>query len=517
MIGIAAPTAADESPPWLQALNRPLPEDRGGEDLRYAEDFLFIKQEIDKLQGCDYPQVLERCRTLLAERGKDLRVAGYLLLAASYVEGLAGLLEAVAGYRIIVESFWADCQPKKDRARAAALAWLNHGKLESFLRRHGDIGEPQRLKELRQGIDGLNRALVAALGDQAPQWTVLDKWLAGQLARSEKTSPARADESAALPVRSVQPAPRPAFGEMAAGIASERELVAATRGIRDYLLQNQEYLRAVGFSRALRWGSLGLPPDDQGRTRVPAPRQAGFNELRQLLKGGEHLAAFRLCENLFLEPGGQLCLDLQLHGCTSARALGWAEVTEFIAAQTAALVQRLPKLPGLSFESGQPFAEPATRAWIEGRLRGPVGETEEAESVVEEDRQKELAGRIAEARALLASNQLAAALALLKEYPVRDERQRLQLRLAMARLCLEAGRSEIAIPVLEELDATAERNALHLWDRGVAMEVWTLRLEALWDHMARTGGKEKDVLGEKLAELQARICRTDLEAAARLI
>ncbi|BCR03017.1 type VI secretion-associated protein [Desulfuromonas versatilis] len=507
-------------PVWLATLGAPLPgADPCGEDSRYGDAFALIKQEIDKLQGNDYPRVAALCRQVLAEQSKDLRVAGYLLLAALYTEGAAGLLEAARAYRIVWEDFGDDCFPKKPGGRIAALQWLNNPRLESFARQHAGEASRAQLLELRQLIDTINQASQAALGESAPLWSGLDKWLKTRLGGAPSASPEPPGQTE--PQRASGPAPapvspaRPAESALpVAAVGSERELTQATRAIRDYLLQRKEYLQAAAYARALRWGALVLPPHQQGHTRAPAPRRSGLNELSQLQQGGEYDAAFRLCENLFLEPGGHLCLDLQRHAAAAARGMGRTELAEFIVAQAAALVQRLPELPGLYFETGEPFADGQTRGLLEpaSAASAPLPQAQGRE-----DWELDLLALLEAARDLVSQKKLPAALGLLKTCPVPGEKQRLCLRLASARLCFEAGRPEIALPLLDELEVAVASQSLYHWEPALVQQIWGLLLETLQSLLQKAAGGGKEQLTERLAALRARICRTDPEAAARLL
>ena len=524
---VAQPPGTEPSA-WLQALSLPLQPLPCGDDPRYLDDFLLVKQEIDKLQGNDYPRVVKLCQEILAEKSRDLRVAGYLLLASVYVDGMAGLLEAARGYQLLLETCWNHCHPQKPGPRLAALNWINHAKLESYARQHAESASAQQLTELRAIIDGVNTHFAQTLREQAPRWTVLDKWLQAALKRSQpQLSPPKADDKpkAAIPLREVvkpleaaptlaAPSPLSPLASEPTALNSERELTNLTRAIRDYLLQNRDYLRATAYTRALRWAQLSLPPHQNGATRIPAPRPAALTELNQLVSSGEHQALLLLCEKLFLEPGGHLALDLQRHACNAARALGQVDLARLICEQTGALLRRMPELASLQFENGQPLAELATRQWLDSLNAPERGAPAREKTAAPESAQ--LARQIAAARQLVQSKQLPAALGVLKSCLADNDRQRLLLQLAMAKLCLEAGRPEVAQPVLDELQSAVEEKSLHLWDQELAIEVWTLHLEATRMLLQRAPAADKAALSEKMAELQGRICRIDLEAAARL-
>ncbi len=509
------------SPEWLEGVTSPLPEASCGTDPRYSDDFGTIKQEIDKLKGNDFARVAALCIEVLSTQGKDLRVAGYLLLASTYTSGIGGLVGAAGAYRALVERFGKGCYPQKESMRLTALGWLNNGKLESYVRQKLDEAEPSRLIELRSMIDAVNEGIAAAYGEDAPRWTSLDR----ALDKALKSLPAEpAPEPAATVPAAVAAKPQPAAVSMSpsaspatpaastATIGSERELVTATRAIRDHLVQNKDFLRAIAYTRALRWGALQLPPHENGKTRIPAPRPSALNELQQLGSAGHPEALLTLCENLFLEAGGHLLLDLQRAAFEAAQGMGRSDLAEFIAEQSVSLLRRLPELAGLQFENGHPFADMNTRSWIEERLAPATATTEERGAW-----EQELEVLLESGRQLLRKKQLPAALGLLKGCPVHNEKQRLHLQLAKARLCLEGGRAEVALPVLEDLADQVERQSLSTWDPSLAIDIWKQQLEASQACLKKASGEDKATLMATVSRLKRLICRTDLEAAARLL
>ena len=74
------------------------------------------------------------------------------------------------------------------------------------------------------------------------------------------------------------------------------------------------------------------------------------------------------------------------------------------------------------------------------------------------------------------------------------------------------------VAVIDEIADTGETLAIvaaRALERG-ARQVWTLSLECTRSLLQRTPVQERSALSEKMTELQGRICRIDLEAAARL-
>lgn len=493
--------------PWLAALEAPLPGEPCGEDPRYWDDFALLKGEIEKLQGTDFALVWDLGRDLLAGRTRDLRIAGYLVPAGLFTGGFSRLMEAVRCYRTIAERYWDDCHPRQSAARVAALRWLNQPKIEALARRHAGGASSEEMERLQEEIGKLNGAVREKLGEDAPIWTVLNGWVQETLRPLPAAPPtmSAAILSEPSPVTVVSEASSSAESGGASSIGSDREVATATRAIRDHLRGEGQELHAAYFARALRWGGLASPPSEGGKTRIPPPRPSGRHELEKARAAGDWEGVLRVSESLFLEPGGQVDLDLQLASAEAARALGRHDLADFIAGEAALLVRRFPDLPRLAFEDGRPFASHATRQWLQERQGGAE------KCAAKEGWEKILAERTEKAREALRRKRLEEGLAHLRDCPVHSERERFLLRLAQGRLCLEGGRPEIALPLLEELHGTMLSRSLHLWDQAVAMEVWTALLEG-----CQALG-ERDDLKRLASEVRGLICRTDPEKAAGLI
>ncbi len=504
-----------DQPEWIERIATPLTGTPCGEDPRYSDDFCTIKQEIDKLKGNDFARVEVLAIEILSSLSKDLRVAGYLMLASTYTSGICGLIDAAGAYLALIERFGKDCYPQKESMRLTALDWLNNAKLENYVRLKLEEAQPNQLIELRLMIDAINEAIVKTYGDTAPRWNALDR----ALDKALNQLPADPDATEAITAQP-QPVKTPLKpGALTAdpiapttAISSERDLVAATRAIRDYLVRNKEYLKAIAYTRALRWGALQLPPHENGKTRIAAPRPSALNELQQLASAGNPEALLTLCENLFLEGGNHLLLDLQRTAFEAAQGMGQSELAEFIADQSVSLARRIPELTGLQFENGHPFADMNTRSWIEERLTPTTTANEERGAW-----DQEYETLLERGRQLLRKKQLPAALNLFRNIPVQNEKQRLHVQLGKARLCLEGDKAEVALPVLEDLSDQVERQSLNIWDPSLAIEIWKQQLEATQACMKKATGEDKVALANAITRLKRQICRTDPEAAARLL
>lgn len=493
-----------------EAIAAPLPD--GGIDPRYTDDFLLVKREIDKLQDNNYALVQERCCALLSEQSKDLRVAGYLLIAAVARAGLAGLLDAAAGLRLLVSDFWDICHPRRDSARLAALSLLNGARFEALAREAGHAATIEQLSVLRRLVDDLNTLLRGHFGDEAPQWRALDGWLkvkpqAPRLVEASVLS--EHPESAAPAVESSPTQTDTASGRPGhdGSIRSEREAHALTCALSRYYREQGAQTQALAYTRALRWGGLRLPSAVQGRTRVAAPRSTAVTALENQQRLNDPEALLVLCESLFLEPGGAFWLDLQYVSWQAAKASGSAELALFFAEQTRFLLRRLPSLADLSFEDGQPFADTATRAWLEELMReGSPAQLKTRVDAVADDWDRDLAECLRGAHALAASKKLGEALELLDQLRANNQERRLRLQLARVALCRDEGRADIALPLVDALEEEVESCRLILWDQPLALEIWRQALDVLRDCARKAPAEEKAALDQRARQLRALIC-----------
>lgn len=493
----------------------------GGIDPRYSDDFLLVKREIDKLQDNDYGLVQELCCALLTEQAKDLRVAGYLLIAAVARAGLAGLLDAAAGFRLLLSDFWDICHPRRDSARLAALSLLNGTRFEALTREAGRAATIEQLTALRRVVDDINTLLRGHFGDEALQWRALDGWLKVKLQAPRLVETSATTAPPAPAVTAVESSP--AQADAATGrpghdwtIRSEREAHALTCALSTYYREQGAQAQALAYTRALRWGGLCLPSAVQGRTRVSAPRSAAVAALENQQRLNDPEALLELCESLFLEPGGQFWLDLQYVSWEAAKASGSVDLALFYAEQSRFLLRRFPSLADLSFDDGRPFADPATRAWLDELLReSSPAQLNSCVDAGTDDWGQVLTECLRDARELAARKKLSEALGLLDQLKVDNQERRLRLQLARVALCLHEGRADVALPLVDALEEEAESCRLILWNQSLALEIWRQVLDVLRDCVRKAPAEEKTALDNRARQLRARICRTSPAAAVR--
>ncbi len=502
---------AQTVPDWLHGIAAPLVETPCGEDPRYLVEFQCIKEETDKLRDVDYAMVMATCRDLLTRTTKDLRVAGYLLVAAVYVDGLPGLLDSLKVYRTLLDNFWEDCHPLSESARLSALNLLGNPRIVAFAELQEEQTTAEIFKALQQEIGQIHTFLKAKLGEEAPGLSRLAPWIADRVQGLKSIEPARDDCPKPPTQQSSSSITSPATQE----VNSEQGVETLTRQIHNYLINAGDLLRALAYSRAFRWGKFTLPPHEEYRTRIPTPRASGLAELDNSLSGNLLESTLACCENLFFEPGFQLLFDLQFKLFQYLEANHRSDLSRFIQNALQELLERHPELLELQFEDGTPFANPECRQWVQQNSFAHINKADKTlENEISVD--ESLASLIETATQLAKRKKLPEALHSLHVLPEGTEQQRIQKHLAQARLCLAAGKAKMADVILEEIQKTIQAYHLVTWNPGLALEILQQRLTTLQSLKKSSSGEEKQRISQQWHEVWHLICKIDVASAAAL-
>jgi type VI secretion system protein VasJ len=297
-----------------------------------------------------------------------------------------------------------------------------------------------------------------------------------------------------------------------ANIGSEQAFLQNVRALMSFLNDAGDLMRGAALARAVQWGRLQTPPHEGGRTRLPAPRAAGVAEIKELLANGNYAAAWQLCEGMLFEPGCHVLLDLQWFAYQAAKGLQRADVAALIAAETGALLRRIPDLVRCRFEDDTPFAQPETQRWLTD-----LAESKANAGASQDEQETRIDQRVAEAQDVAQEKSLADGLAILADTLTLDTRGQFRIRLEMAVLCLDHQRADLALPVLDELTLEAQQTCLATWDKSLAMSLARHHQDALRLLMSHAGEHEKGVFAERINKLAADMCKADLVQAAQVL
>lgn len=98
-------------------------------ELRREDDHSLDQGEwVTERKRADWPAALSACDTLLRQRTKDLRVAGWYAEASVQLRGYAGLADGLDLYAGLVREVWAEVHPLPDgddqELRIGSIVWL---------------------------------------------------------------------------------------------------------------------------------------------------------------------------------------------------------------------------------------------------------------------------------------------------------------------------------------------------------------------------------------------------------
>ena len=493
------------------ALIQPIGITGTGADPRYTDQFSQIKKEIDQLSGANFELVYKLSREVLISEGKDLRVAGYLIMSTLYCKGISKLPEAITVYRMIMDKLWEGCFPLKESARETAYAWLNSDRMDTFIQQqNGEESSLADLQRLRVEIDLLNKTARHRMGDEVPQWTRLNSWvdsfLKVKLAEASNQEQVERDQTKKL---------TEARSDSAASDAplTESRAEQLMGKIISFYRERGERAQSVALSRALRWGGLSTPPNEAGVTRIPPFRTTAMNEISSLQSSGADLdQIFVACENLLMEPGGQWNMDLQHVVHKTLVGLNDSASTLILEGEIKSLIKRCNGMINMCYDGRMPFANEATKEWLSSLAEDSSGQGGESDITADSDT-KEITIKASKA---CAGGNLVAGLEILKELQSNNGRQKFIRRMEEARLCVTMKYTEMARPMLEALEREMVKTDLSTWEPRLAISVWNLHLKLIFLELPKADSTQKTALISLEKEINASICMADLYEAARI-
>jgi type VI secretion system protein VasJ len=287
-------------------------------------------------------------------------------------------------------------------------------------------------------------------------------------------------------------------------ISSELALVRSAESIFAYLVKIGDWHRLIAMSRAMRWASITLPHNQDGRTQVLPPRESVVKEVQGAIVSDSPQEKIAQLELFYMEPGCQFFFDLQKHEADLTKAMGRADISKQIERQLRLLVEREPQILRLSYCDGTPFASERTRRWISAppanALSKPKRQPEE----------RDLQSMLNKIYSQVNPLDLLASIDQIDRIAANNDSEEFLLRLAKLEVCMKANRDDLALPLAEHLENDVVQYKLHKWDKSLALQVWDNLLVLL----QKTDHKAQLEL-QRIDELKRKICTTDLGFALR--
>ncbi len=511
---------------------------------------------------------------ILAQKSKDLRIAGHLCMGLMHRDGFTGLAEALKGYRLLLEEYWdKGLYPSRDAARATNVKSLDArlgkdiaaqtGGKEYFV--PASPTDAEAMEEIKEAATAIGTILTEKVPQRAVAMEQLSRAVTARLQalgpaakKAEPPAEAAQPESrgrVASLLRRKAPAPEETAEEAPAAAAVEEEEEAAIGRIEsvseaakvviqaaDFLLKKD--LKNAAPYRLLRsslWYVLPLfnpEPNKAGERVSQYYPPANKSQLEQLLQDENWESLVTQCEAAFVlhfanGGGGCFCLDIQRFLSIALKELarkageagddrakaGYEAVDKVILQETALFVERYPWITDLLYDDKTPFVDGQTKGWIEKTVMPVLGSGAEQgaaalDGAASDDSQ--ISEDFAEAQDLLSKQKWGDAVNLMQNGINAEPtlKGRFQRRLNLASLCLDAGQPAMARPVLEQLDEEIGRFSLDQWEPGLCVPVWNYLNRCYQELLSQDGQQENgDTYREKADRVFEKICRLDIRAA----
>ncbi|HSC85860.1 MAG TPA: type VI secretion system domain-containing protein, partial [Polyangiaceae bacterium] len=278
---------------------------------------------------------------------------------------------------------------------------------------------------------------------------------------------------------------------------------------------------AFRLARTGTWLSVKqLPPSEGGKTKIPPPQAADTKKLQGFLEQQQWSALVASAEEL----AGRFLFWLDAHrfvavGLERQGAL-FQDAQKVVVNALLAFVDEHPGVVGLSFADGTPFADEATKTWLDERRAaagGGGGAGAAAGSARVDEEEVQLRERFEEARELVQGGKIGEGLGLAMQLARRgaDARARFRARLETAVMALKGGKPELARPLLDGLVRDADQHGLEQWEPELCARLYESLLKSR--QSGAKGAAAMPALGA-LSDSEAfdRLCRLDPGAALRL-
>jgi type VI secretion system protein VasJ len=527
------PTFREEAAERIAPLVAPIAgANPAGADVSYDPEFEKIKGEIDKLSSVDnrepaWRDVLSLGVSILSSKGKDLRVASWMGVAKLKLDGWKGFADTLLVLDGLSRNFWDTMWPEARRARGRvnAISWMAEQAVQQLQGVDVGVTDGDAVRAADEILKELDQILADKLGElyQGPgqlRSLMRDKVRAIPAAPAEAPPPPPAADGGAAPAAAapvVQAAPEAArptsVGDVDKALGQNAEGIIASAT----LLRQSDATRAWAY-RLHRWGCwlrVEAPPETEGgnKTFIPPPSEDTSVSLRTMRESQSWPALLNAAEEastsyiFWLDPQRYAAHALDGLGATHAAA------REALGREVIAFVSRVPGLVDLTFSDGTPFADAATKTWLEEEAKkwGASVGTSVATSAEDE----EVAARFEEAQKMVTEGKVPDALRLGLALAARapDARMRFRGRLTVGKMALDGSKPELARPILEHMCSDVEQYSLETWEPALCATLYAYLLQAVRELLRASNGSTE--LETRAHQVFDKLCRLDPASAIK--
>ncbi|MDY6816054.1 MAG: type VI secretion system protein TssA [Pseudomonadota bacterium] len=474
-----------EQHPYVDQVLSPIQGETGvGESLAEDSTLEFLEDEIMKVgslahNDIDWHKVEREALKLLADRSKDIKVLGFLML--SLQRGGDGERFALSLYLLhrVLDDWWQSAWPYPGANGQRARKMLFTQMLQRALKAVESLSFDASVGDGRQFcLDLIDKLDAQARDRDLPDDALFDlKRVVEKLSKPDQAPVAKAASQGASTIkRDNQARPEPAgsantstatasLGNLTLDPGNERATRQSLLKVAE-LLTSTEPDNALGYRmrRYAIWQNItSLPPTRDGkRTDLAAVSADRVAEYKEALDKTPDLELWqRIEQSLSVSP---FWLDGHWLSARAAMAVGNTDCAEAIREALKAFVDRLPQLSELTFNDGTPFLSDDGADWLhtaptagKGSGGGANPWEQAFDSAVELTRQ----------------NRLAPAMELLEQglADAREPRDRFYWRLASARLLKETGLKALAAEQIQDLKNQVRGRVLDDWEPALIKQL----------------------------------------------
>jgi type VI secretion system protein VasJ len=513
------------------------PDQPAGADVRDEPEFEALKAEIAKLSSpsaagtIDWSKVTDLAAAILSQKSKNILVASYLAVARVFIEKIDGLMVGSTIIRDLLDNFWKDLYPPKNRMRGRVMAiewWLE--KTASLFEQVGSTpSPPEIIQQCKENFEHIGNRLVEYLPNP-PKVRKIQRLLdtipviSEEKPTAEESRPQEAlqPKKAAEPKPAKAPPPTPVLEteEITSEKDAQRILRFGFQKIRQvaaYLHENEPTNPlAYRCTRLAAWSPVeALPPAVDGKTRIPPPPAQMVNVLNEQRQKEDWEALLNAAEKRMSQFIFWLDLNRFVAEALVRMGYNYQKAHDVVCLETAFLVHRLQGLEELAFSDGMPFADPETKKWLKGVQFGQGAVIDEPVLKIElglkDGDDDQMAEKIKKSQSLIKEKKFVEAVESLQKELKQSGSQKkmLRWRLALSQILMSAKQTSLAAPHFEQVLQDIELYRLEEWDPDLALE----GLKLIW---AGFDSQTDKVFKSKAAEILNRIARLDPAEALRL-
>jgi len=193
----------------------------------------------------------------------------------------------------------------------------------------------------------------------------------------------------------------------------------------------------------------------------------------------------------------------------------YSAVRNAVLLETAYFIKRVPEVLSMAFSDGSPFCDEATKDWINTEVSAALSSGASSGGNIPTD---PVDAEMRDVNGLVAAGQFEQAMDLVQK-AIRSsssERDNFRRTIAIGSLLLKAKQPDIAVSVMESLDQKITAFNLERWDPDIAVEAWSVLVQA---YKVGKGTKPQNIqaiIQEKQNTILSKISQIDPKKAFTL-